>query len=67
MSKAINIYPDTRIEAQFIQRDYFALISHWIRNYKTRKSLHRMDHRLLQDIGIDRAQAEAEAAKPFWR
>ena len=67
MPKAINIYPDTQIEARVIQREFISLISHWIRNYKTRKSLHGMDNHLLQDIGIDRAQAEAEARKPFWR
>ena len=27
----------------------------------------KLDDRLLRDIGISRAQAVAEAAKPFWR
>ncbi|MBM3615542.1 MAG: DUF1127 domain-containing protein [Alphaproteobacteria bacterium] len=31
-----------------------------------RKTLGRLDSHLLRDIGIDRAQAQHETAKPFW-
>lgn len=34
---------------------------------RQRRHLAQMDDRLLRDIGIDRAQAMAEADKPFWR
>jgi uncharacterized protein YjiS (DUF1127 family) len=32
-----------------------------------RKALRKLDDRLLRDIGKTRREAEAEAAKPFWR
>ncbi len=32
-----------------------------------RRALAALDHRLLADIGLTRAQALAEARKPFWR
>jgi uncharacterized protein YjiS (DUF1127 family) len=34
---------------------------------RQRQALHTLDDRLLEDIGITREQADAEAAKPFWR
>lgn len=39
----------------------------WIQRHRQRRSLLRLDDRLLEDIGVSRADAEAEAAKPFWR
>ena len=39
----------------------------WNERSKQRYELLAMDDRLLSDIGISRAQAEAEAAKPFWQ
>lgn len=32
-----------------------------------RRELAALDDRLLRDIGVTRAQARAEASKPFWR
>lgn len=32
-----------------------------------RRRLARLDDRLLRDIGLDRATADTEAGKPFWR
>ncbi len=34
--------------------------------HRSRRSLTRLDDRLLQDIGLTRAEAEAEAARPLW-
>ncbi len=34
---------------------------------RTRRDLRALDVHLLRDIGLDPAQARAEAAKPFWR
>lgn len=34
---------------------------------KQRRELANLDDRLLRDIGISRAEAAREAAKPFWR
>ena len=38
-----------------------------LRRHRTRKQLQNLDQSALQDIGISRADALAEAAKPFWR
>jgi uncharacterized protein YjiS (DUF1127 family) len=34
---------------------------------RQREALSRLDDRLLEDIGVTRQQANAEAAKPFWK
>jgi uncharacterized protein YjiS (DUF1127 family) len=35
--------------------------------WRERRMLEELDDRMLRDIGINRSQALAEAAKPFWR
>ena len=42
-------------------------ISIWRERTRMRRQLLLLDDRLLRDIGIDRLQAQSEAAKPFWR
>jgi uncharacterized protein YjiS (DUF1127 family) len=41
----------------------------WIARGRQRKALQRLadDSHLLKDIGVSRADARKEAAKPFWR
>lgn len=39
----------------------------WQQRYELRQHLLAMDDHLLEDIGIDRAMAVREAAKPFWK
>ena len=39
----------------------------WHRRSSQRLALLGLDQRMLDDIGLNRAEAEAEAAKPFWR
>jgi uncharacterized protein YjiS (DUF1127 family) len=39
----------------------------WRERARQRRQLAAMDDRLLQDIGLSRAQVEAEFQKPFWR
>lgn len=34
---------------------------------RQRKALWTLDDRLLKDIGVTRQQADAEAARPFWK
>jgi len=46
---------------------YKSLIALWFRNYQTRKALNDMEGHRLLDIGIDKAQADSESNKPFWR
>jgi uncharacterized protein YjiS (DUF1127 family) len=38
----------------------------WAERARQRRQLAGLDERLLQDIGVSRAQAMAEAEKPFW-
>lgn len=39
----------------------------WQTRINDRRHLSRLDNRLLVDIGIDRADIEREAEKPFWQ
>ena len=39
----------------------------WRQRASTRRALSQLSTTALQDIGIDRDRAVAEAAKPFWR
>lgn len=39
----------------------------WQDRARERQKLGQLDGRLLRDIGVDRATADAEAYKPFWR
>ena len=39
----------------------------WRQRVSTRRALSQLSTAALQDIGIDRDRADAEAAKPFWR
>ncbi len=39
----------------------------WQERDRQRRHLAALDHRLLRDIGISRADAAREAAIPFWR
>ncbi|MBK8209766.1 MAG: DUF1127 domain-containing protein [Rhodospirillales bacterium] len=39
----------------------------WQDRVRERRRLGTLDERLLHDIGVDRASADIEALKPFWR
>ena len=39
----------------------------WLQRQRTRRALFDCDDRLLRDVGLTRAQADREAATPFWR
>jgi len=39
----------------------------WIERAQQRRRLHELSDHMLRDIGVTRADAHAEAAKPFWR
>lgn len=44
----------------------FQQIRSWFECHRQRRALSRLDDRLLRDIGVTRAEAAREAAKPFW-
>lgn len=50
-----------------IKKQTAQLIEHWNINFTSRRHLRDLDESRLLDIGIDRATAEKEAKKPFWR
>ena len=41
-------------------------ILRWADLARQRRALRTLDDRMLKDIGISRADVEAEASKPFW-
>lgn len=45
----------------------FAAMLTWQQRYELRQHLLAMDDRLLEDVGLNRAKAAREAAKPFWK
>ena len=47
--------------------ELFALLTKWQRRAAMRQHIRTLDRRMLKDIGISRADIEAEAQKPFWR
>jgi uncharacterized protein YjiS (DUF1127 family) len=44
----------------------FTVFAAWGERLKQRTDLAEMDDRMLKDIGVSRADAQAEADKPFW-
>jgi uncharacterized protein YjiS (DUF1127 family) len=44
-----------------------ATLRAWRRRARERAALAALDDRLLDDIGLTRAQARTEVDKPFWR
>lgn len=38
----------------------------WMELAESRRRLRQLDERMLRDIGVDRADAEREARRPFW-
>lgn len=43
------------------------LLKLWYQRARERRHLAELDDSLLRDMGIDRAAAHVEAAKPFWQ
>ncbi|WP_271270761.1 DUF1127 domain-containing protein [Aliamphritea hakodatensis] len=42
-------------------------LKHWLHNWRSRRQLAGLDAVMLKDLGLSRADALAEADKPFWR
>lgn len=43
------------------------LLLGWLDRARERRALGRLDDRMLADLGLSRADADAEVDKPFWR
>jgi uncharacterized protein YjiS (DUF1127 family) len=39
----------------------------WMARVQQRRDLLALNDRMLRDVGVNRAEASAEAEKPFWR
>ncbi len=46
---------------------WLAIPRYWAERRRQRRALGNLDQHLLDDIGISRAAAAQEIAKPFWR
>ena len=46
---------------------FAVVVTKWDMRRKTRRSLKGLEPHLLNDIGLDRFSAQAEATKPFWQ
>jgi len=46
--------------------DVFATVLEWQERACQRRHLSQLDERMLQDIGVTRADVSRETAKPFW-
>jgi len=64
---SISQYPAQRLTGPTQLGGWFGVIRNWIDQSRTRTALANLDDRLLDDVGISRAQAAGEIAKPFWR
>ena len=61
------IVPAFREAARAFVLNAFRKLALWQQLMQTRHVLASLDDRLLKDIGLSRAQAWHESAKPFWR
>ena len=59
--------PVLRVEMTNPLERLLATVTAWQQRYELRRRLLEMEDRLLDDIGMSRAQARLEADKPFWR
>lgn len=48
-------------------RGLLRLLLRWCDRHRQRRQLGELDDRLLDDVGLTRATADAERRKPFWR
>lgn len=69
MSVSLTMYQaqDTARTCNTASVQPLATLRTWIDRTRQRRTLRALDDHLLGDIGISRSDAEAEAAKPFWK
>jgi len=56
-----------RFQLSTLLDSVFCTLLEWQERARQRRHLARLDDRLLKDVGLGRAEAEAEYRKPFWR
>ena len=60
-------YSRARIQRLFWGTRFWRWCARCSARSRQREALSRLDDHLLKDIGVMRQQANAEAAKPFWK
>ncbi len=55
-----------RLPVERAPNGLLAILLEWDGRWRMRRSLERLDDHLLRDIGLTRAEALDEAARPFW-
>lgn len=50
-----------------LYKNVLRVFNRWIERAYQRQQLAKLDDRMLKDIGVSRADASNEIAKPFWR
>lgn len=55
-----------QVKASLVARTVDLLLT-WSDRMRQRRHLAELDDRLLQDIGVSRADIESEISRPFWR
>ncbi len=56
-----------RIGAAVLLRNFVDILLRWQERVQSRRQLTMMDSHMLNDIGVTRAEVDAEVRKPFWR
>ena len=56
----------SRSSASSLLRHCGAVLGTWMARVRQRRALRKLDDRLLADVGLTRADARRECAKPFW-
>ncbi len=72
---ATSLIDDHAIGWQPLRRDHWrvwtraivSIVALWLERGRSRRALATLDDHQLRDIGISRADALLEGAKPFWR
>ncbi len=59
--------PGRQTQGRSTTTNWVGVLKAWHDRYTQRRELLQLDDRLLDDIGLTRADAEAEAGKPFWK
>jgi uncharacterized protein YjiS (DUF1127 family) len=56
-----------RLAGRALGTEVAELLLTWIKRTRQRRQLGQLSDHMLKDIGLSRADVEAETAKPFWR
>jgi uncharacterized protein YjiS (DUF1127 family) len=61
----------TNAPAHLVPQGWFAhsfeQVLNWLERARQRRQLQQLSDHMLKDVGLSRADVEAETSKPFWR